>query len=680
MRVLIVGPIHAGDSIIKEIEAYRAAGHTVDINTRTLEDRGESLRARFAADASVAFLDFDPANPSALIEAVSKGNAGYDAIIYPAGTQGFTPAVFDAARDDKLAHTLKFIGCPNDAVSHLAGITEKANEAGVPILHTPGIHAPAVAEYTIAQLAYHTRGFDLFYDETGKQGAWPHEKAITQSHALAGKTIGVLGGSGNDGAAVIAHALANGMHVIAMGSGRAESDEKIRSMGAEVATSIDDLCQRADFISVNCRKNQDTIGLIGEEQMQKMKPGVIIINPAGAEIIDKQALMKRFEEPSSKRTMTVILDMPYGGRRDKDAFNADPDNAVLKAKGVLFTPRMAGYTAETRADAVKWLTNDMTHVMAGDCRVTIANNPKGFARSSGLLADAEIPQLLDELMDLMQKAGVDAMRMNKEGALETVYKKDGSPTTRADRMASDNIQKGLERKGYGFRFSGEELLADAANASNVEVIIDGIDGTRNFRDGNYGWCISVAIKRDEETVLAAIHDPKCGETFFAVKGQGAFHRDRFGTEPLQTPPTLPDDFSFSIGSFRIKGSTVIKQNIIEGIKTMGGREREWGSVALSICGVARGGMGVFVQGNSYLHDHIAGLLIAEEAGSAVINMPSIEAGRSDIIVVHSTLRDRVDAVYKQAVAGLEALVVPAKKHAEDTGTGTGTSDKQGGRG
>ena len=69
----------------------------------------------------------------------------------------------------------------------------------------------------------------------------------------------------------------------------------------------------------------------------------------------------------------VILDMPYGGRRGDRTFSFDHDNARLRSLGVLFTPRMAGYTidsytrgVEQVADAINRRLLDASAAMGGE--------------------------------------------------------------------------------------------------------------------------------------------------------------------------------------------------------------------------------------------------------------------------------------------------------------------------
>ena len=215
------------------------------------------------------------------------------------------------------------------------------------------------------------------------------------------------------------------------------------------------------------------------------------------------------------------------------------------------------------------------------------------------------------------------------------------------------IRHGLHEWGYVFCFKGEESGPDENQRAEFEVLVDGIDGTRNFRDGNYGWCTSVAIIVAGRTKLAVVNDAPTGMVYFARREGGAFMRSAGETRRFDVPKVIPDDFSFSVGSFRIAGSSEVKRRIIEDIKNLGGREREWGCVGLSICAVARGGLGTFIQYNSPEHDHAAAILIAEEAGADVAVRWQNADQRADVIVCHPRYGMQVAAVVNAQVAVLQ---------------------------
>jgi myo-inositol-1(or 4)-monophosphatase len=395
-----------------------------------------------------------------------------------------------------------------------------------------------------------------------------------------------------------------------------------------VAETLEEVLTEADFLSINCRLTEATRGLIGRRQLHLCKRGVVIVNPAAAEVLDKQAVLDEFNKPVDERTVGVlILDMPFGQRRDARAFLADSDNAVLKERGVLFTPRMAGYTVETAVRAGTELAARLRRELEPSCA----------------LDESEIQLLCNDIVDLVRAAAAEAIGL-REAGLAVSYKQDGSPVTAADEAAEAVVRDGLRARGYAFGFSGEESGPVISGDERVRAIIDGIDGTRNFRDQIFGWCVSVAITVDEEPLIGVVHEPHTGDTYCAIRGHGAFIRSLTGTRACRTPESFPRDFSFSVGSFRGSRNTATKTGIITDLKRLGGREREWGSVGLSLCAVARGGFGVFIQGNSYRHEHAAGVLIAREAGATVVlrQMPASE--RLDVIASHSSLSQPVSEI------------------------------------
>lgn len=641
VRVLLLGPAYGADSTAKVIDAHLRHGHQLCVNLFHCEVSERTyLVERFSGRMGVIFDIFAPSDSHALIRLITRDSIGFDAIVCPPYVDSLTSEALEVSCGPSLVRRLRVIGSPNDAINHLSHLLELAKNLGIAVINTPGVHAEFVAEYTLGQLYFHARHLSHFYSKTGRSGLWPHAEAMRTTHSITGKTIGVLGGSGKDGMAVVTLANRLGLRVIAIGSGSDAGAKKLDSMGIEIANNLEGLLQSSDFISVNCRKTEHTIGLIGAAEIALMKPGVIVINPSGAEIIDRVALLDEFKRPLNLRRIgTLVLDMPYGGRRDANAFIADPINAILKECGVLFTPRMAGYTVEASVRASIVLCDSLdAHLRFGIGDLRMAAATARF--SAGFLGG-----LCEQIVKLAREAGDLAIRL-REGRLELVYNSDGSPTTNADIASEKHIRDGLRESGYTFRFEGEELSEECEGADILEIVVDGIDGTRNFRDGNYGWCVSIAARKAGQTIIGVVHDPLTGHTYVAQFGQGAELLGVGVRRRCVCPSNLTKDFSFSVGSFRVAGSTAKKSMVISDIKALGGREREWGCVALSICAVARGGLGIFIQGNSKVHDHVAALLVASEAGASVEVIGSPQQSSVDVIVTHPSLRVQASSIFR----------------------------------
>lgn len=74
------------------------------------------------------------------------------------------------------------------------------------------------------------------------------------------------------------------------------SPKKDAPAWAEYVSSLDELLEKSNVLSVHCPLNEHTIGLVGEKQIRKMKKGSIIINTARGKVIDEAALIRAIED------------------------------------------------------------------------------------------------------------------------------------------------------------------------------------------------------------------------------------------------------------------------------------------------------------------------------------------------------------------------------------------------
>jgi fructose-1,6-bisphosphatase/inositol monophosphatase family enzyme len=84
-----------------------------------------------------------------------------------------------------------------------------------------------------------------------------------------------------------------------------------------------------------------------------------------------------------------------------------------------------------------------------------------------------------------------------------------------------------------------ELLGKIASA-DLAFIIDPIDGTKNFASGVPLFGVMVAATVRGQVVLGLIHDPICGDTFYAVRYEGAWREGGgMATGDLKVAPPVP---------------------------------------------------------------------------------------------------------------------------------------------
>ena len=167
-------------------------------------------------------------------------------------------------------------GDPNNV--DIAGATA----AGIPVLHTPGRNADAVAEMAVALLFAATRHLlpadaDVRSGQVFRDGTIPYQRF--RADEIAGRTAGLVG-LGAVGRALRWRLTGLGVSVIAHDPYNDEAHH-----------SLDELLTQADIVSLHAPVTDDTVGMIGAEQFAAMRDGVVFINTARAQLHDTDALV-----------------------------------------------------------------------------------------------------------------------------------------------------------------------------------------------------------------------------------------------------------------------------------------------------------------------------------------------------------------------------------------------------
>lgn len=103
--------------------------------------------------------------------------------------------------------------------------------------------------------------------------------------------------------------------------------------------------------------------------------------------------------------------------------------------------------------------------------------------------------------------------------METQYKEEGDPVTKADHAINEVLRRCLVRDGEGWL--SEETADDLDRLNKQRVwIVDPIDGTREFVAGIPEWCISIGYIVDGRTYAGGICNPQTGEVFVGSRRMG----------------------------------------------------------------------------------------------------------------------------------------------------------------
>ena len=162
-----------------------------------------------------------------------------------------------------------------------------AAELGIKIFRTPNAFTQPVADTVMGYILAFARR-QPWMDREIKTGSW--EKL--PGHSLRERSLGVIG-VGNIGKAVLLRAKAFGMQLL--GNDIIEIDpDFVRAIGVRMLT-LQDLLNRADYISVNCDLNPSSYHLINQENLSRMKSSAVVINTARGQVVDETALIKALE-------------------------------------------------------------------------------------------------------------------------------------------------------------------------------------------------------------------------------------------------------------------------------------------------------------------------------------------------------------------------------------------------
>jgi myo-inositol-1(or 4)-monophosphatase len=180
---------------------------------------------------------------------------------------------------------------------------------------------------------------------------------------------------------------------------------------------------------------------------------------------------------------------------------------------------------------------------------------------------------------------------------------------------ADGEVEALLRRRVGEAFPGDGFLGEEGGGAAAERlwVVDPIDGTANFSRGDPSWCVSVGYLEHGRPALGVIAAPVIGETFTALRGDGA-HRDGKPIRVAATTDMRTAAIEIGWSARRPLKSYV---GLIEKVMTLGASAKRSASGALGLCWAACGRTDGYLEQHINSWDVAAGLAIATEAGATV---------------------------------------------------------------
>lgn len=244
-----------------------------------------------------------------------------------------------------------------------------ATQAGVMVVNAPTSNIVSAAELAVGLLLATARNVAPA-NQVLKGGKWARSKFTGVE--LQDKVAGIVG-LGRIGMLVAQRLSAFGMQLIAYDP--YVQPARAAQLGIKMVT-LDELLRNADFITIHLPKTAETINLIDDEALTKVKPTVRIINAARGGIIDEAALARALEEGRVA-----------GAGIDVFAKEPTTESPLFAFDSVVVTPHLGASTDEAQEKAGIAVAKSVRLALSGEL-VPDAVNVQG-----GVLAPSVKPYL-----------------------------------------------------------------------------------------------------------------------------------------------------------------------------------------------------------------------------------------------------------------------------------------------
>ena len=313
MKILV-----SDDVSMKGVELLRENGYEVDVK-KNLDEQG-------------------------LIDCIGE----YDGLITRSMTH-VTEKVIEAATK------LKVVGRAGVGVDSID--LKSATSRGIVVVNTPTSNTLAATEHTCAMIMAITRHIPQAHNSL-MAGNW--DRKTFTGIQLQNKTIGIIG-VGRIGSRIAKRMQAMEMKTI--GYDPYIPEERFKQLGVE-QVDLDTLLKRSDYITMHTPLTKETRGLIGKEEIAKMKDGVRVINVSRGAVLDIYALAEALK---SGHVAGAAIDVFPTEPLTKDI------NPFLGMDNVVITPHLGASTVEAQIGVSIDVAEGVMEALKGEPVATAVN-------------------------------------------------------------------------------------------------------------------------------------------------------------------------------------------------------------------------------------------------------------------------------------------------------------------
>lgn len=228
-----------------------------------------------------------------------------------------------------------------------------ATRAGILVTNAPGTNTETVADLAIGFMLSLLRQIVPAVEST-RQGQWQR----FMGRELGRLTVGVVG-TGRIGRAVIQRLRGFGSAILAYD---VVQDVSLASSGAVRYTTLRELLERSDVVTLHIPLMGETRNLIGREALSWMKPTAYLVNIARGELVDEAALAE-----------CLAAGRLAGAGVDVFATEPPQKSPLLRLPSVLATPHIGAYTAEAMEAMDRVCAQNVVDAFAGEAPACAVN-------------------------------------------------------------------------------------------------------------------------------------------------------------------------------------------------------------------------------------------------------------------------------------------------------------------
>jgi phosphoglycerate dehydrogenase-like enzyme len=315
---------------------------------------GETTGARLrAAGLDVECAPKLGARRAADVAALAAGAVG--AIV---STDPFDAGVFAVAPQLRVVAR---VGVGTDSID-----LDAATAAGVAVMITPGANRETAADHAVAMMLAALRRI-VEHDGALRRGEWRRGGDLTPWD-LHGTTVGLVG-FGSIGRAVAERLRGFGVRLVVADPALRPGDVDAPLVG------LDRLLAEADVVSLHLPLSAGTRRLIGAAELDRLRPGAVLVNTSRGGLVDETALARRLRDG---RLRAAALDV----------FLREPDvpEALRRLPNVVLTPHIGGLSVHSVAAMTEQATTHVLDALQGRPQPSALANPEVLERLRPLVA------------------------------------------------------------------------------------------------------------------------------------------------------------------------------------------------------------------------------------------------------------------------------------------------------